>query len=178
MISHAASRSRRSARETPSDRSMRGYRHCSDGKATALRSCPSCSIRGCHAFGTSCVFEAVQVAPTPRIRPREVQRYGGSEARGASKSRASNLKAGIVAYWWACFVRRKFSPHPASSQRYTRVQMLARDFEHRAASAGLFALGGGKPHVPCAYASRRQQQACVWNAACGGTCARYHSSAI
>ena len=95
MISHAASRSCRSARETPSDRSMRGYRHRSDGKATALRSCPSCSIRGCHAFGTSCVFEAVQVAPTPRIRPRELQRYGGSEARGASQSRASNLKAGI-----------------------------------------------------------------------------------
>ncbi len=37
-----------------------------------------------------CVFGAVQNAPIPRIRPREIQRCGGSEAHDASKSRQSN----------------------------------------------------------------------------------------
>jgi len=181
MISHAASRSRRSARETPSDRSMRGYRHRSDGKATALRSCRAdlavfgdvmrlgrpASLRLCRSL-----------LPLAFDLEKSNDMVGARREARASRAHPTS-KLALVAYWWACFVRRKFSPHPASSQRYTRVQMLARDFEHRAASAGLFAMGGGKPHVPCAYgkhASRRQQQACVWNAACGGTCARYHSS--
>jgi hypothetical protein len=47
-----------------------------------------------------CVVGAVQVAPTPRIRPREVPRHGGSDAHGASKSHPSDLKLALVAYWY------------------------------------------------------------------------------
>ncbi len=52
---HAASHSRRSASETPSDRSLRGERRRSDGKATTLRSSRAdlAAFRGCHAFETS-----------------------------------------------------------------------------------------------------------------------------
>ena len=49
-----------------------------------------------------CVVGAVQVAPIPRIRPREVERYGGSEAHGASKPRP--FRGRILV--WACFVRK------------------------------------------------------------------------
>ena len=41
-------------------------------------------------LGRPCVIGAVQVAPTPRLRPREVKRCGGGEAHGASNSRPSN----------------------------------------------------------------------------------------
>ncbi len=55
--SHAASQARRSARETPSDRSLRGERRRSDGTATTLRSCradlAAFRARGCRALGTS-----------------------------------------------------------------------------------------------------------------------------
>ena len=50
-------------------------------------------------LGRPCVVGAVQVAPTPRLRPREVPRHLGSEAHGASNSRPSNLKLALVAYW-------------------------------------------------------------------------------
>ncbi len=100
--SHAASQSRRSACETPSDRALRGERRRSDGKATPLRSSRAdlAVLKGCYALGTGrpCGFRAVQVAPTPRIRPREVPRYGGSEAHGASKSRSPNLKLALVSW--------------------------------------------------------------------------------
>jgi hypothetical protein len=54
-VSHATSRFRRSAGETPSDRSLRGERRRSDGKATTLRSSRAdlAVFRGCHEFGTS-----------------------------------------------------------------------------------------------------------------------------
>jgi hypothetical protein len=48
----------------------------------------------CMRLARPCVFGAVQVAPTPHIRPREVQRYDGSEAHGASKVAASHPQAG------------------------------------------------------------------------------------
>jgi hypothetical protein len=53
--SHAASPVRRSARETPSDRLLRGESRRSDGKANALRSCRAdlAPFRGWHALGTS-----------------------------------------------------------------------------------------------------------------------------
>jgi hypothetical protein len=51
-------------------------------------------------LGRPCVVGAVQVAPTPRIRPRKVPRHGGSDVHGASKSRPSNLKLALVAYWY------------------------------------------------------------------------------
>ena len=53
--SHAASQARRSAGETPSDRSLRGESRRSDGKATTLRSCRAdlAVFRAWHAFVTS-----------------------------------------------------------------------------------------------------------------------------
>jgi hypothetical protein len=53
--SHAASPARRSACETPSDRSLRGESRRSDRKATTLRSSRAdlAASRGYHAFGTS-----------------------------------------------------------------------------------------------------------------------------
>jgi hypothetical protein len=55
IVSLAASPSRRSACETPSDRSLRGESRHSDGTATTLRSSRAdfAGFRGCHAFGTS-----------------------------------------------------------------------------------------------------------------------------
>ncbi len=52
---HAASQSRRSAGENPSDRLLRGERRRSDGKATTLRSSRAdlAEFRGWHALGTS-----------------------------------------------------------------------------------------------------------------------------
>jgi hypothetical protein len=48
---------------------------------------------------------------------------------------------------------------------------------HRAASAGLFATAGEPAsHAYWVHVSRRQQQACVWKAAAGGTCVRYPSN--
>jgi hypothetical protein len=93
----------------------------SDGKATRLRSFRAdlALFRACHAcLGRPWVVGAVQVAPTPRIRPREVPRHGGSEAHGASKSRPSN--PGLKLAWSrtivlvrACFVPTKLSSHLA-----------------------------------------------------------------
>ena len=63
-------------------------------------------------LGRPYVFGAVQVAPTPRIRPREVQRCGG---RREGKSRPSNLKLALVAYWYGLAVcAETLSPNPAS----------------------------------------------------------------
>jgi hypothetical protein len=55
IVSLAASPSRRSACETPSDRSLRGESRRSDGTATTLRSSRAdfAGFRGCRAFGTS-----------------------------------------------------------------------------------------------------------------------------
>jgi hypothetical protein len=77
IMSHVASQSRRSARETPSDRSLRGESRRSDGKATTVIPAPILPYSGTFMrLGRPCVVGAVQVAPAPRIRPREVKRYG------------------------------------------------------------------------------------------------------
>ena len=143
----------------------------------------SCSIPGlpCARLGRPCVVGAVQVAPTPRIRPREVPRHGGSEAHGASNSRPSNLKLALVAYWYGLALC------PESSRRIWHIRIVnarpgARTrSKHRAASAGLLATAGEPASdvllMPCIRDARVQQaaaQACVWNAAADGTCVRHH----
>ena len=83
---------------------------------------------------------------------------------------------------WACCVRSKFSPHLAYSDG------------KRASGCSRVALSTGRPLPACSrrlaslqaagslcyacgmHASRRQQQACVWNAAAGGACVRHHRS--
>jgi hypothetical protein len=129
-------------------------------------------------LGRPCVVGAVQVAPTPRIRPREVPRHGGSEAR------PSNLKLALVAYIGMgllcaqdalaesgiiadCKRASGFSdvtlstgqPLPAYWRRLVSLQ-AARFYCHAC----------GMP------ASRWQQQACVWKAGSDGSFVRHHGS--
>ena len=111
-----------------------------------------------------CVVGAVQVAPTPRIRPREAPLHGGRDAHGASKSRPSDLKLALVAYWYGpavCEVSFRHIWHIADGK--TRVRVLARDSKHRAASAGLFATAGEPASctflMPCIRDARVQQAA-------------------
>jgi hypothetical protein len=81
---------------------------------------------------------------------------------------------------WACRVRTTFSPNPAYSdgKRTSRCShvTLSTGRPLPARSRWLVSL-----QAACSlcraygmHASRRQQQACVWNAAAVSTCARYH----
>jgi hypothetical protein len=69
---------------------------------------------------------------------------------------------------WACFVRKKFSPHLAYSDRKRASGCSHATSKHRAASAGLLATAGEPasdmllmPSIYGMHASRRQQQAYV-----------------
>ena len=132
-------------------------------------------------LGRPCVFGAVQVAPTPRIRPREVKRCGGSEAHGASKSRPSNLKLALVAYWYGpavCAVSSRHIWHirMANARPGARRRLRSTGRPLPAYSRRLVSLQAARSlcHAYGMHASRRQQQAYVWNAASAGTCVRYH----
>jgi hypothetical protein len=122
---------RRSSCNPPSDRSLRGESRRSDGKATTLFSSRAdlAVFRGCHEFRTSIGFKAVQVASSPRIRPREVQRYCGSEAHGASKSRPYNNNLALIAYWHC--IRQP--PNPA----YSDVKRASGSWHVTLAQSGL-----------------------------------------
>ena len=174
-MSLAASQARRSARETPSDRSLRGERRRSDGTATTLRSCRAdlAAFRGFRAPGTSmrrwgCAGRSYSSHSTSRSPPT-----GRSEAKGASKSRRpSNLKLALVAYWYGLAVCAERSRHiqhirmvNARPGARTRLRSTGRPlpgYSRRLvslqAARSLFRAYG-------MHASRRQQQACVWNAA-------------
>ncbi len=94
-------------------------------------------------LGRPVVVGAVQVAPTPRIEPRGVPRHGGSESHGASKSRPSDFKLALVAYWYelalgALSSRRIW--HIADGKRASGCSYATS--KHRAASAGLIAGSG------------------------------------
>ena len=131
-------------------------------------------------MGRPVVVGAVQVAPTPRIRPREVKRCGGSESHGASKSRPSNLKLALVAYWYGpavCAERSRHIWHIADGKRASGCSHVtlstgrplpaySRRLVSLQATCSLFQAYG-------MHASRRQQQAYVWNIASGGTCVRH-----
>jgi hypothetical protein len=134
-------------------------------------------------LGRPCVIGAVQVAPTPRIRPPEVPRHRGSEAHGASNSRPSNLKLALVAYWYGPAVCAESSRHiwhirivNARPGARTRLRSTGRPLP--AYSRRLESLQAARSlchaHAYGMHASRWQQQACVWNAASGGMCVRYH----
>jgi hypothetical protein len=132
-------------------------------------------------LGRPCVVGAVQVAPTPRIRSREVPRHGGSEAKGASKSRPSDLKLALVAYWYGLALGAESSRHiwhirivNARPGARTRLRSTRRPLP--AHSRRLVSLQAARSlcHAYGMHASSRQQQACVWNAASAGTCVRHH----
>jgi len=122
-------------------------------------------------LGRPCVVGAVQVAPTPRIRPREVQRSGGgSEAHGAGKPRPSSLKLALV---WS----RTGMDLLCASKRSRQIRHLADG--KRTSGCSHVTLSTGRPLPSCArrlaslqaacslltafgmHASRRQPQACV-----------------
>ena len=132
-------------------------------------------------LGRPCVVGSVQVAPTPRIRPREVKRCGGGEAHGASNSQPSNLKLALVAFWHGLALCAESSRHiwhirivNARPGARTRLRSTGRPLP--AYSRRLESLQAARSLCDAygMHASRWQQQACVWNAASGGRCVRYH----
>ena len=145
MLSHAASQARRSAGETPSDRSLPGERRRSDETATTLRS--SCAdlaaFRACHAFGTSsrrwgCAGRSYPSHWTSRSPPTWWGRVARREQVAPIHPQAGISRVLI----WACFVHRKFSPHLAYSDRKRASGCSHTTSKHRAASAGLLATAG------------------------------------
>jgi hypothetical protein len=96
-------------------------------------------------LGSPCVVGAVQVAPTPRIRPREVPRHGGGEAHGASKSRPSNLKLALVADRYGLALCTESSRH-IWHIRIVNARPGARTLNKRSTSSlwFFFTLGGRK----------------------------------
>jgi hypothetical protein len=142
---HAASPGRRSARETPSGRSLRGERRRSDGKATTLRSCRAdlAAFRDTYAFGTSVRLWgcAGRSYPSHSTSRSEAMWWG----RGSRREQLAPIQpqAGIGRVLvWACFVRSKFSPHLAYSDRKRASGGSHATSKHRAASAGLLATAG------------------------------------
>ena len=96
-VLHAASQYRRSTCKPPSDRSLRSERRTVTTLPSS-RADQDCSIPVLFLrVERPCVVGAVQVAPTPRIGPRDVQRYGGSEAHQAGIGRGSV---------WACCAQK------------------------------------------------------------------------
>ena len=118
-------------------------------------------------LGRPCVFEAVQVAPTPRIRPREVPRHGGRIAHGASKSRPSDLKLALAAYWYGpavCAGRSRHLRHIADGRRASGCSHVTPStgrplpaYSRRLASLQAARSLGDAYGM---HASSRQQQAC------------------
>ncbi len=183
---HAASQADQSAAETPCDRSLRGESRRSDGTATTLRSSRAdlAVFRGFHALGTSmrrggCAGRSYPSHSTSRSPPTWWER---GERREQVASMQPEADIGRVLAW-ACFVRRKFPPHLAYSDRKRASGCSHATSKHRAASAGLLATAGEPVSctflIPCIRDARvplAAAQACVWNAASAGPCVRYHGN--
>jgi len=114
--SHAASPVRRSARETPSYRSLRGESRRSDGKATTLFSSRAelAVFRACHALETSmrrwgCAGRSYPSHSTSRSPPTWWQGVARREQVAPIQPQAGIGRVLV----WACCVRSKLSPHPA-----------------------------------------------------------------
>ena len=182
---HAASQARQSAAETPSDRSLRGESRRSDGTATTLFSSRAepAVFRACHALETSmrrwgCAGRSYPSHSTSRNPPTWWE-------RGARRGQVAPIRpeAGIGRVLvWACCVRSKFSPHLANSdgERASGCSHVTLSTARPlpAYSRRLVSLQAARSlcHAYGMHASRRQQQACVWNAASAGTCVRYHGN--
>ena len=134
-----------SAGETPSDRSLRGESRRSDGKATTLRSSRAdlAVFRACHALETSmrrwgCAGRSYPSHSTSRSPPTSWER-GSRREQLAPIRHEAGIGRVLVG---ACFVRRKFSPHLAYSDRKRASGCSHATSKHRAASAGLLATAG------------------------------------
>jgi len=163
---HAASPVRRSARETRSERSLRGESRRSDGMANTLRSCRAdlAAFRGFHALGTSmrrwgCAGRSYPSHSTSRSPPTSWERGSRREQLAPIQPQAGIGRVLV----WACCVRRKFSPHLAYSDRKRASGCSHATSKHRAASAGLLATAGESASctflMPCMHSSRRQATA-------------------
>ena len=164
--SHAASPGRRSAGESPSDRSLRGESRRSDGKATTLCSCRAdlAAFRDPYAFGTpmrrgACAGRSYPSHSTSRSESMWWE-------RGARREQVAPIQpeAGIGRVLvWACCVRSKFSPHLAYSDGKRASGCSHATSKHRAASAGLFATAGEPASdmllMPCIRDARVPQAA-------------------
>ena len=144
-MSLAASPARRSAGESPSDRSLRGERRRSDGTATTLRSCRAdlAEFRACRALGTpmrrwGCAGRSYPSHSTSRSPPTSWERGSRREQLAPIQPQAGIGRVLV----WACFVRRNFSPHLAYSDRNRASGCSHVTSKHRAASAGLLATAG------------------------------------
>ena len=165
------------------NRSRRGERRRSDGKATTLRSCRGdlAAFRGFHAFWTSvrrggCADRSYPTHSTSR-RPRTWWERVARREQVAPIRPEAGIGRVLV---WAYFVRRKFLPHLAYSdgKRASRCSQVALSTAQPlpAHSRRLVSLQAARSlcHSYGMHGSRRQQQACVWKAASGGRCVRYH----
>ena len=172
-MSRAASQSRRSSGEAPSDRSLRGERRRSDGTATTLRSCRAdlAAFRGFHALGTSMRRWGCAGRSYPSHSISRSPRTCGRDAHGASKSRPSNLKLALVAYWYGLALCTGSSRHiwhiaairivNARPGARTRLRSTGRPLP--AYSRRLVSLQAARSLCDAygMHASRWQQQACV-----------------
>jgi hypothetical protein len=163
---HAASQARQSAGESPSDRSLRGERRRSDGKATTLRSSRAdlAAFWAYRALGTSlrrwgCAGRSHPSHSTSRSPPTSWERGAWIEQVAPIQPQAGIGRALV----WACFVRRKFSPHLAYSDRKRASGCSHATSKHRAASAGLLATAGEPAScmflMPCILDARVPQAA-------------------
>ncbi len=169
----------RSAAGNPSSRSLRNNGRHSDGNATAPPD--SAPFRSYFRATMRCecmyVCAAVQVAPTLRVPPRKpcdlmgasftprTRRFHAASTWRGSRNGTSLPRA------------QKFPSNLAHSDGKPRVQLsshvtrpLPADLGEPASMQAAFSLC----HAYGMRASRRQQQACVWNAATDGTSARCH----
>jgi hypothetical protein len=117
----------------------------SDGTATTLRSCRAdlAAFRAHHALGTSmrrwgCAGRSYPSTSTSRSPPTSWERGSRREQLAPIQPQACIGRVLV----WACFVRRKFSPHLAYSDRKRASGCSHATSKHRAASAGLLATAG------------------------------------
>ena len=184
-MSLAASPARRSAGESPSGRSLRGERRRSDGTATTLRSCRGdlAAFRGFHALGTSmrrwgCAGRSYPSHSTSRS-PKTW--WEGCARREQVAPIQPEAGIGRVLAW-ACCVRSKFSHiwhiRIVNARPGARTRLRSTGRPLPAYSRRLVSLQAARSLCDAygMHASRWQQQACVWNAASGGRCVRYHGN--
>ena len=158
---------------------------CSDGSSTTLHaSCTNLvSFLRWHMFEKCIRRWGCAGRSFPSHSTSQVPRHGGSEAHGASKSRPSDLKLALVTAWYGpavCAVSSRQIRHIADGK-------LASGCSHMTPGTGrplpaysrrLVSLQAARSlcHAIGMHASRRQQLACVWNAAADGRCVRHHGN--
>jgi hypothetical protein len=167
----------RSAAGNPSSRSLRSNGRHSDGNATAPPDSAPFRSYSCDGMRRECmcVCASAQVAPILRIPPRKPCDLSGASftprtrrLHAASTWRGSRNGTSLPR-------AQKYPSNLAHSDGKPRVQLSSHATRPLPADLGEPASMQAASSLCYAYgmrASRRQQQACVWNAAAGGTCAR------